>query len=79
MMLNEVQSYADLEIYIRREIARQTAEKIKVVIRLNETWFIKLAKFIQAVLRDTTPFYKIEMALEYSVIINDRKTKIVRI
>lgn len=46
MQLNEVNSYADLEVYIKKEIARQTAEKIAVEIKLNQKWFKKLAKLI---------------------------------
>lgn len=46
MSLSEVNSYEDLERYIKKEIARMTAEKIAVELRLNDKWFVKLAKLV---------------------------------
>lgn len=53
MTHTEISNYQDLQRFIQTQIKAQVVGRKKTVeIRLNEVWFIKLAKFIQFVLKD---------------------------
>lgn len=46
MKIEDINSFADLEVFIRLEIARQTKTKKSVQLELNEKWFFKFAQLI---------------------------------
>jgi len=59
---SEIDSYKDLENYIRHQLALQTeGGKRRAQIKLNETWFYKLHKLIQFALKYSEPTSQLEL------------------
>lgn len=51
MRKEDIHSYADLETYIKLEIAKQTIQRRMVELELNEEWFFKFAKLVRFALK----------------------------
>lgn len=83
MRSSDITCYADMETYIKLEIARQTQTKRTVELELPERFFFKLLKLIQFYLKDEPKEREAKKVFDdsiktYWVRINRIQTEVIR-